>query len=279
MDANNEDPVTMSEVDEVLTEWFHDLYILRGGGCRSYAEDAVSGIHLLVPSVKGHLHQAKLALKGWSKLVPSIPHPPLTWDMTVCIGVRLACRGRFSMGVATLLAFDCYLRVGELVGLTRSDVADAGDRRRGSSHRTMELRLKHTKTGKNQSVSVRDPAVIALVRQVLATVSNRPSARLFPYSSSTFRRHFKAAAADLGLSEDFVPHSLRHGGATRDEARGMTVEEVMRRGRWASTKSARHYIQSGRALLLNNSIPDAIYDLGQLLVSNIEESFSLSQNH
>ena len=36
---------------------------------------------------------------------------------------------------------------------------------------------------------------------------------------------------------------LIHGGATRDYLR------VLWRGRWASTKSARHYIQSGRAVL------------------------------
>ena len=232
-----------------------------------------------MPTVKGHLHQTNLTLKGWRKLVPSIPHPPLTWDMTVCIAVRLVTQGKWAMGVATLLSFDCYLRVGEMCGLTGSDVADAGDKRRGSHHTTMELRLRKTKTGTNKSVTVRNVAVIALMRKLLGSVPAAADSRLFPFSASTFRRHFKRACADLGLAKDIVPHSLRHGGATHDDARGLTIEQIMKHGRWASTKSARHYIQSGRALLLNNSIPDSVFELSRSLVPNIEEIFTLAQSH
>ena len=280
MDRSGENPLTVEELDEVFTEWIHDLYVEHGGSCRSHAESAMSGISVIMPAAKKQLHQAGIALKGWRKTVPSVPHPPLTWDLTVCIGVRLACKGQWIKGIGCLLAFDCYLRVGELVGLTRSDVADTGDRRLGSGHRGMALRLRKTKTGTNQWVTVRNPDVIALVRHRLQSmVSRRRNARLFPFAASTFRKHFKAACADLGLSKDYVPHSLRHGGATHDHQLGMTVEDIARHGRWASTKSARHYIQSGRALLLINSVPDPVAELFDTLVPNVLESFSLSQIH
>ena len=76
------------------------------------------------------------------------------------------------------------------------------------------------------------------VRQRLSEIRAGSSARLFPYSTSTFRKHFKAACSDLGLSSDYVPHSLRHGGATHDHARGLPLEDILRHGRWASVKSA-----------------------------------------
>ena len=97
-----------------------------------------------------------------------------------------------------------------------------------------------------------------MVRELLRQLLNRvPEGRdqfLFP-STSQFRRCFKQACSYLGLSPAYVPHSLRHGGATHDHLRGLTVEDILRLGRWASTKSARHYIQSGRALLLTMEIP------------------------
>lgn len=280
MDGSGEDPCTVADLDEVLSEWFHDLYVTRNQACRSTAENALSGIHLLVPEVKGQLHLCRLALKGWRKLVPSVPHPPLTWDLAVCIGVRQACTGRWLHGVATLLAFDCYLRIGEFTSLTRGDVADAGDLRLGSGHEGMALRLRHTKTGPNQWVNVRNPDVITLVRSRLSTMpSRRKRARLFPFAPSTYRRHFKAACKDLGLSPDYVPHSLRHGGATHDHVRGMQLEEILRHGRWASVKSARHYVQAGRALLMSTSVPLSVSELAKTLVPNVVECFSLSQLH
>ena len=49
----------------------------------------------------------------------------------------------------------------------------------------------------------------------------------------------------------YVPHSLRHGGATCDYlyAGGESLEDILFRGRWASMKSTRQYIQQGPALM------------------------------
>ena len=273
------DPDTVEELDEALCQFFHELYLDRGGACRGLAEAALSGVNFRWPFVKGRLFYSQQALRGWRRLTPSVPHPPFTWDLTVCVGLRLALSGRWALGVGTLLAFECYLRVGELCGLRRKDVAVPGDRRLGSLHRGMYLRLKHTKTGNNQWVEIRSPTVRSLVELLLASVGSRGRSRLFPVSTSTFRKHFKASCEDLGLSPDYVPHSLRHGGATHDHLRGMPLEDILRHGRWASTKSARHYIQAGRALLLSAEIPEDVLDLAQALVPHVLWAFTLSQRH
>ena len=143
----------------------------------------------------------------------------------------------------------------------------------------MSLRLAHTKTGKNQWVEVRDAAVRRLMRRLLQVAPAERSALLFPFSAGTFRRHFKAACADLGLAPEYVPHSLRHGGATHDHLTGVSLEEVLRRGRWASMKSARHYVQSGRALLLTTSVPPDVALLARRLAADVVEAFALTQRH
>ena len=84
---------------------------------------------------------------------------------------------------------------------------------------------------------------------------------------------------DLGLSSLYVVHSLRHGGATRDHLRGRPLEDILMRGRWASTKSARRYVQAGRSLLLATKVPRRIVELGTIIASDLIHTFSLPQLH
>ena len=51
----------------------------------------------------------------------------------------------------------------------------------------------------------------------------------------------------------------------------------MMRGRWESVKSARRYIQAGRALLLSLHVPRNIAYLGRLFVSDVVLALSLTQ--
>ncbi len=77
------------------------------------------------------------------------------------------------------------------------------------------LRGRNTKTGVNQSVSVRDKDMQALLSALLMQTS--PGQPLFPFSYQVFARWFNAAAASLGLqAEHFTLHSLHLGGATHD---------------------------------------------------------------
>ena len=266
--ASGESPETLPELDEVLSEYFHDVYYVNGGRGRSHANCVLHGIQMLCPTMKGHFHTSALALKGWERLVPSVPHPPLTYDLTVVVAARMAMAGSWSGGVGALLAFDCYLRVGELCNIRRCDVAMVDDPRLGAGVQGVHIRLADTKTGSNQSVEVRSPVVRELLRQLLNRVPEGRDQFLFP-STSQFRRCFKQACSYLGLSLAYVPHSLRHGGATHDHLRGLTVEDILRLGRWASTKSARHYIQSGRALLLTMEIPPHVAEIAALLCLDV----------
>src|SRR5205823_2023935 len=101
----------------------------------------------------------------------------------------------------------------------------------------MVLHLRHTKTGPNQEVTVLDPYIASLVRQLVRRTAASDS--VFGASHPAFRHRFKEACADLRLSSTFVPHSLRHGAATVASLGGVPMEDIQLRGRWASFKSAK----------------------------------------
>lgn len=249
---NKEDATSVAELDELMCDYIHDLYF--AGGSLHSASNALSALGIHLPESCGHMLSSSRALKGWRRLKPPKPWPPMTYPIAVSVAVSLSGAGFLREAIGVLLAFECYLRVGELVGLRREDVAAGGDVRLGGEYSGVALRLRSTKTGVNQWVTVRDPEVAFLLLALVRNTS--PHSLLFPTSTWRFRQVFKKACSGLGVdSVGFVPHSLRHGGATRDFLRGMSLESILARGRWASTKSARHYIQSGRALLLSIHLP------------------------
>lgn len=275
-DDHKEDANTDEELDDLLLDYIHELY--EEGAGKTSASMTLYGILMLVPNLKGKVPKSTQAVKGWHKQVPGRTYPPLTWELAVTIATQLSRAGAFRAAVGVVLAFDCFLRISELCNLLREDVADSSDGRIGSEHVGMILRLRTTKTGKNQWVTVLDPSVKQLLRMLLRdTKKGQP---LFPYTTAQFRRYFKASCADLTLSSLYVPHSLRHGGATRyRHVLHWTVEDILERGRWASTKSARRYIQSGVALLLAMEVPSGISDIGMTLAKDPLSSLTLSQKH
>jgi len=262
---NGESAVDAESLDDVLVEYVHDLY-LSGRG-RSAATCALHGIAWRNPAFRAQLPLAAASLRGWQRSVVPRSYPPMTWELALVVGARLVADGHRRVGVGVLLAFDCLLRAGELAGLRREDVLDDGDARVGSEHRGVLLRLRHTKTGANKSVEVLEPVVVEQLRALVADTA--PGARLFPFTVAVFRRRFKRVCAALGLSPRYVPHSLRHGGATRySHVKGWPVEDVMVRGRWASTKSARIYLQAGVALQMAMDIPADVARVGAALAAD-----------
>lgn len=273
--TNDLDPSSPESFDDILTDYFHHLYDTNQG--KGAAHNTLYGILMYLPHLKHHLHLASKSLVGWNKLYPPKSYPPLTWELCCLVAVRLAMDGHLLHAVATLLGFDCFLRIGELVGLRRDDVADVKDARMGGVSADMTLRLRSTKTGPNQWVVVENAAVKTLLRRTVAIT--KPGNFIFPFSASTFRNHFKAACASLGLSSSYVPHSLRHGGATRHHLLGRHMEDILLRGRWASSKSARRYIQAGRAMLMTMDTPPQVHALSLVVSADVLLFITLAQSH
>lgn len=176
-------------------------------------------------------------------------------------------RGFPRHALALLLAFDCYFRVSELLALRPCDVALLSG--------SLAFRLRATKTGLNQSVIVRRVEVFNLCLSYLLPSDRSSQAPLFPFSASAFRSLFQSGLRHFGLNgRGFVLHSLRHGGATSDYAEGRSMEWILERGRWASVRSARRYIQTGRALFIAANIPPPLLSLAADVSVSLPSFFS-----
>lgn len=277
LDTLNDDADFFSyeDLDCCVSKYLQTLF--ARGGARSLAADTLHGLMMYLPHAKGRLLICARMVRNWHRLEPSVPYPPLPYDACVAVALVMAARGRKAFGIATLLAFDCYLRVSELTSIRREDVAITGP---VSEAGGVVLRLARTKTGREQSVIVEDPAVARLLTDHLRSVPRL--SHVFPFSPDRFRRQFKMACTILGLQEPYVPHSLRHGGATRSYLRGVDIERVMQRGRWRSAKSARHYIQAGRALLVRARLPKMVSMLADVARGRLVEAMNddpLTQQH
>ena len=258
-----------SRIDARLSDYFeHDF---RHRGSYHNACHALFGLIFQCPRLRTRLGESRLRLRGWRRLIKHRSHPPITWELAVLFATVMGKWGRHAEAVGVLLSFHCYLRVGELTRLRYSDVVMPGDARTGSAHRSMALRLAVTKTGANQWVSIDSKQVAAVLRRYLASFPFLADSEVFPFSPSSFRNLLHQVSSSLGLGHvPYVPHSFRHGGATRDFLMGRSIEQIMFRGRWVSMESARRYIQTSRALLIMLDIPQQLADAGSFLASRID---------
>lgn len=266
----------LDEFDTHVSDYIQHLFNSSGrsGSGKTTANYVVYGLMHLQPGLRSRLPIAQRSLKGWNRLFPAKPYPPMTWEVAVSVALLLARRfSSLRWGLAVLLSFDCLLRVGELLGLDKEDVAFSQDPRLNADSSCAMLRLRHTKTGPNKWVRVENLAVIALLRTVVQASAD--GQLLFSFPVADYRTAFKSAVTALGLSPSYVPHSLRHGQATRLFMLGVPLPDIMLRGRWAASSSATRYIQAGPALLLAQRVPADVARMGSLSDAALLAAFSL----
>ena len=123
------------------------------------------------------------------------------------------------------------------------------------------IRLERTKTSKQhlQSLTLRHRRITASVALMLNSCS---SVWLWPWSSTYFRRCFTSLCNFLHLSSyNFVPYSLRQGGATHFYIHLQSLDFVMVQGRWKDQRTCRLYVDDARAMLVNFTLPEASISL------------------
>jgi integrase len=258
-------------VDQRLSEYIDDLFAQHGSF--DYASQALFGLIYRCPALRHSLGESRLRLRGWKRLKAELTrsHPPVTWELAVIFAATMARWGRHAEAVATLLAFDCLLRIGELTRLTFHDVVMPHDPRMGSAYTGMVVRLARAKTGLNQSVRLLNPQVQTALRTYLLAHPFLAHDRVFPFSPASFRLLIRQVADGLGLHDiPYVPHSFRHGGATYYYLRGATIEQIMFRGRWVALESARRYIQTAQAMLTVLNVPASLNEVGLLLAPGVD---------
>jgi integrase len=245
---------SLSQLDSVVSRYVQQLYDC--GGKLYQASHLLNAFHFYLPRCKGHLLLTQQLLKGWTKLQlkTKVYRRPLTKELTTVLAMSLLKSGHVRAAAATLLAFDCYLRVSELCNIRVCDVGLPRSRHFGSAFTGMVIGLSHTKTGPMQSVAVKSPLVSEIITLLIKS-TDKPSTStdlLFGLNVNEYRTLFREACDTCGLSQyHFTPHCMRHGAATADYVSDPSkLDAILLRGRWRDSKSLRIYINSGVFLSL-----------------------------
>lgn len=255
---------SVQDVDTALSSYYAWLY--EQGYAPAAGTKTCAAITRHAGGRELDLPFSSMRLRGWTKLMPVIKRPPLTWGLTLCAAILCVHWGKVHVGVGYLVGFHGLLRISEIRGLRLSDIALPGDARFDGANRDIILRIRIAKTGVNQSVSITDPFIIKWLRIVIGgrdLLSDQP---LFVMSEFEFRAGIRAASSFLGLKDHFTPHSLRHGGCTYLYAvKKMTPDAIMVRGRWAAQRSFTHYLQEHHSALIQLQLSPKAASLGRII--------------
>ena len=224
-----------------------------------------SGGSLFLPEYKTPkmtgLPNTKQSLQGWRKLDPPKSRLPLPWPV-VCLMVKEAFKQRQTqLGLMMLLAFNAYLRPGEIEKLRVQDLVPPATKQKSWSLvlHPFEEGIP-SKTGEFDETLMLDRFLILpqTIYRVMRVQQQRPSAPLFTRTAKELKDFMTSLSAPLKLEklEELHPYRLRHGGASEDFNRQTrTLQEIQRRGRWKSFSSVRRYEKGGRVNQLLNSLP------------------------
>ena len=127
---------------------------------------------------------------------------------------------------------------------------------------------------KNQSVIIERGWVARLFLELARKRS--PNSPIFSVSRETVARRVKRACDLLGIDCP-VLHRLRHTGPANDTLRGTkSLEQIRRRGRWASLKSVERYSKTAHIVADLAQLDPEVRRLGDEFLAN-PEAFTAAQ--
>ena len=191
---------------------------------------------------------------------------PLSPLLAAGIAGALRWWGHHRAAALLMTGYSCFLRSGEMLGLKRRDVKIFPERS------TAILALRGTKTGQRgghtELAVVRSAAAVRLLQSHVAALD--PDEDILGLSRGELCRLFRRAVAALGLADKKVTlYSFRRGGATADFFAHGSKEKTLLRGRWASARSARIYVQDAVAALADCQLSAAQENAARSLASHL----------
>ena len=221
--------------------------------------NALQGVLLVCGYKFKHvLPSSRRCLTAWKRQVPTQSALPIPQHWVDVVAMLNILRGKVLLGLGLVVAFEGFLRVGELCRLRGSDILLPEDS--VDSFHNCGLRIRVAKTGRNQFARISDPAVIVVLRY-LKLITPPEGYCMGGATGKDFNAALKWGMTLLGVDCHFTMHSLRHGRATMGFLGGETAEAVRLLGRWASSKSMEIYLQAVTALLLTLDCPRSLRPL------------------
>ena len=231
-------PSEAAEWDDLLMEYKHEHTPRRAA-----FEALVAALEFANPRVKGGLTWCRVTLTGWAISAPIHHTVPLLRAPCRLLACYIAAAGRPRVAGGLVVQRELGLRPGEVTALFPDDVTLPESLAAGAGAVRAIVSLgtrKSTKAKRIQSVIVRNPFVIGVLRWLIHTCA--PQATLMGCSYDTYRKLLRTAQTSARLEAGYTPHSPRAGFATESIAEGLDFVAVREAGRWLSDTSLRVYL-------------------------------------
>jgi hypothetical protein len=189
---------------------------------------------------------------------------PFPKELLMCLVVVMTMAAKAASAVALLLCFCGMMRISEVLGLRHQDVLFPSEHRSGPF---VVLLLKTSKRGPadGDKIIIDNVLVVRFLERYKARLPPKdalPQQRFCLTSYATVRKWMRQALVALGFPADaFRALYCRRGGATCLSLMGVSLQDVMVAGRWASQASCRLYVRKGEVALMRfqNSLADTTW--------------------
>jgi hypothetical protein len=265
-----------TSLDEHLVNYLNTLWYR--GSHPSKGEKTLAGLMHHVAAY-GRLGSQKIprawrALRGWRLLCPSVsrePQPMSVWSLVICF---LCESGNTELGVCLLMWLLSYLRPGEGMRVQSEDLFAPSNQ--VCSFWSLIVcpsnRQDRSKTGESDDTVLFDNIKYRWFDAVLASLRSRTEGKsLWSFSYPQMASEFKRVCHLLGLPH-LVPYMTRHSMPSIERAaQERTLAEIMKRGRWRSTKSVNRYEKAGRLQQAFRKVPPKLQALALRCEKHLEE--------
>lgn len=244
-------PTQPAEYDLLVSEYLEVLW--DQGETKSVATYTLAALHYYIPQLKRGLPRSWKLKAIWDKLELPCQAVPLSLDLLFSLVGHFFKEKQATMGLSSLVAFNCLLRTGELLQLLVSDCHRTSSGYVLVLHQTKGAQRRLTQ---DETVMVSDPLTIWALDCLVA--NKLPGDFVVGFSGAAFRTRWNKMKIKLLLSNyKFLPYSLRRGGATWYFKSTGSFSQTMARGRWQHLKTCKLYIAEAQTALTALALPPA----------------------
>jgi hypothetical protein len=236
-------PSSLILIDNSVAQFIESCW--AEGEAHALCSDALAGLQYHLPIVRRYLHKSWKLLRAWQRAEP--PNRAVPFSPPLLLGFAGACvaMGEIEAAAFLLTGFDTMARTGELFGILTKRVSFFQFRKQWKA----VIMLENTKTTirKNAKEMLVVESQQAVMFLKLALHGKPPGMPLLTMKPQRMRVLFNGLKSLFQVSEHLQLYSLRRGGATWDFLSHGSMERTLLRGRWASSATARIYLQDAVA--------------------------------
>eukprot|EP00971_Amphidinium_carterae_P236640 4696746-Amphidinium_carterae.1 len=239
--CNGSNGDSLSPILGAFVQYLHD-----SDAPYTHALEALAGVQFFHPNVQGSIHGAWKALRTWGQQKPIQVRSPMPLPILLALVTTALVMGWERTAGVLLLGFEALLRPSEMGGCLRGHLSLPGDLY-GHPYCAI-LSLPETKTAsrtvKLQSVLIKDAPLIEYLHGFFSCDGER--SLLMPGGAAALQRKFLSLKEMIGIrTAPWTLASVRGGGCVHFALHSTDMDYLQWKGRWASQRSMRHYMQMG----------------------------------